>query len=166
METVASATEPGSVAGEDGRTYRFREFDWLEHVPARIGDRVDFVPSAELARDIHLAPPENVNPDVPAAKPAPSSGRLKPLRKSRALTVLLALLFGSLGAHKFYLGYPVPGVLLLVGSVVSVPLWIATIGFFGTAVIVAVTVIEAIIYAMMSGDEFHGRYVVGRRPWF
>lgn len=166
VETTARAGQPGTVAGEDGRLYIYTQFDWLEHEPARIGDRVDFMPSAEHARDIHSAPPEIVDPDDPESAQMPGSERTEPLRKSRAATIVLALLLGSLGAHKFYLGYPVPGLVLLVGTAISVPLWIATIGFFGTASIVAVTVIEAVIYATMPSDQFHGRYVVGRRSWF
>jgi hypothetical protein len=64
--------------------------------------------------------------------------------KSRAVAIVLALLLGGLGAHKFYLGRPGFGVLYLLFCWTFIP---AIVAFF-----------EAIIYLFTSEYDFHQKY--------
>lgn len=65
--------------------------------------------------------------------------------KDRTTTAILALLLGGLGAHHFYLGNTVRGVLYLI--------------FVWTFIPAIVGLIEGIIYLTKSDEEFHQKYV-------
>jgi TM2 domain-containing membrane protein YozV len=67
---------------------------------------------------------------------------------------VLALLLGSLGVHKFILGYTTEGIIQIVISVV-------TCGIGGI-----VPFIEGIIYLVKTDDEFYQTYQVNKRGWF
>ena len=67
---------------------------------------------------------------------------------------IFALLLGSLGIHKFILGYTKEGIIQIVISIV-------TCGIAGI-----IPFIEGIIYLTKSDAEFMRIYQVGRRPWF
>ena len=64
--------------------------------------------------------------------------------KSKTFAILLALIFGGLGAHKFYLGSLKWGVVYLLFSWTGIP---AIIGF-----------VEAVIMLTLSKSEFHSKY--------
>ena len=64
--------------------------------------------------------------------------------KSRVVAIVLALLVGGLGAHKFYLGRIGWGILYLV--------------FFWTFIPMIVAFVEAIIYVTMSDQAFAEKY--------
>lgn len=64
--------------------------------------------------------------------------------KSKGLAILLALLLGGLGAHKFYLGQPWWGVLYLV--------------FVWTFIPSIIALIDAIIYLFTSDASFQEAY--------
>ncbi|MGA9658364.1 MAG: TM2 domain-containing protein, partial [Asticcacaulis sp.] len=64
--------------------------------------------------------------------------------KTKLGAIILALLLGGLGGHKFYLGQPVLGVVYLLFCWTFIPSIIAFI--------------ELIIYAVMSDDEFDRKY--------
>jgi TM2 domain-containing membrane protein YozV len=75
---------------------------------------------------------------------------------------VLALLLNGLGIHKFYLGYTMEGVIMLLVTVAG---GIATCG--ATAAIMAVVgTVEGIIYLTKTDADFERTYVVGRRGWF
>ena len=82
--------------------------------------------------------------------------------KDHVVAALLAILLGSLGIHKFYLGYPKAGFVMLgvtiMGSLISLGLSGAVMWVFG--------VVEGIIYLTKSQSEFDAIYVFGRREWF
>jgi TM2 domain-containing membrane protein YozV len=67
-----------------------------------------------------------------------------PDAKNRAVAVLLALLLGGLGIHKFYLGKVGWGVLYLL--------------FCWTFIPSIVGIVEGIIYLLMSNEEFDRKY--------
>lgn len=67
---------------------------------------------------------------------------------------ILAILIGSLGIHKFILGYTKEGIIQIVASVV-------TCGIAGI-----IPFIEGIIYLTKSDEEFYNTYQVGKKPWF
>ena len=86
--------------------------------------------------------------------------------KSKVVAGILAILLGGLGIHKFYLGYIVPGIILLVASIISAVTAIILIGLVGLFVIGTICLIEGILYLTKSDEEFHETYVVNRKAWF
>ena len=75
---------------------------------------------------------------------------------------ILAIVLGSLGIHKFILGYQKEGIIMLVGTLV---LGAITCGI-GASVMGLIGLIEGIIYLTKSDEEFMATYQVGRKPWF
>lgn len=64
--------------------------------------------------------------------------------RSRGIAILLALLFGGLGFHKFYLGRPWQGLLYFCFSETLIP---TLIGLF-----------EGVAYCFLTDEEFHAYY--------
>lgn len=67
--------------------------------------------------------------------------------KSKTTAVVLALLLGGLGAHKFYLGQTLQGILYLVFCWTFIPL--------------IVSVVDIIMYLTMSDQAFQEKYCGG-----
>lgn len=88
---------------------------------------------------------------------APEAG----YEKSKIAAGLLAIFLGTLGIHKFYLGYSTQGIVMLLVSL---------FGFFviglGTFVIAIISLIEGIIYLTKSDADFEATYVRGSKGWF
>ncbi|WOC51131.1 hypothetical protein BPO_0484 [Bergeyella porcorum] len=72
----------------------------------------------------------------------------------KVMAGVLALLLGSLGVHKFVLGYQKEGLIQIAATIV-------TCGVAGI-----IPFIEGIIYLTKSDEEFYRIYQVGRKPWF
>jgi len=75
---------------------------------------------------------------------APQADAVAAGRKSRVIAIVLALLLGGIGAHKFYLGRIGMGILYLL--------------FCWTFIPSIVAFIEGIIYVTMSDAEFARKY--------
>jgi TM2 domain-containing membrane protein YozV len=69
-----------------------------------------------------------------------------------------ALLLGSLGIHKFVLGLVLPGIIMLLTTILT-----CGIGAFPMHVI---GLIEGIMYLTKSDDEFYRLYAIEKRGWF
>jgi TM2 domain-containing membrane protein YozV/RNA polymerase subunit RPABC4/transcription elongation factor Spt4 len=82
--------------------------------------------------------------------------------KSKVAAGLLAIFLGSLGIHKFYLGYSTAGVIMLLLSLVA---GCVTFGVV-TGIVATIALIEGILYLTKSDEEFDRLYVQGTRPWF
>lgn len=67
---------------------------------------------------------------------------------------LLAILIGSIGIHKFYLGYTSAGIIQIVATIV-------TCGAAGI-----IPLIEGILYLTKSDDEFIDTYQLNKKAWF
>ncbi|GAB1308334.1 NINE protein [Urechidicola sp. KH5] len=76
----------------------------------------------------------------------------------RIISGVLGILFGSLGIHKFVLGYTKQGLLMLILSVVSFGILAGLTGLIG--------LIEGIIYLTKSDQEFVDIYQNNRKNWF
>ena len=80
----------------------------------------------------------------------------------KVLAGVLAILLGSLGIHKFILGYNKEGVILLAVTLI--------VGFFtcgiGAGLTGIIGLIEGIIYLTKSDEEFFNTYQAGQKPWF
>jgi TM2 domain-containing membrane protein YozV len=71
---------------------------------------------------------------------------------------ICGILLGSLGVHKFILGYTTAGLIML----------LATLLTCGLAAVVThiIGLIEGIIYLTKSDEEFVRTYVINQRTWF
>ncbi|MBF4517154.1 TM2 domain-containing protein [Flavobacterium sp. ANB] len=65
---------------------------------------------------------------------------------------ILAILIGSLGIHKFYLGYTKEGLIQLILGLIGIG------GLIG--------LIEGIIYLTKTDEDFYQTYQVGQKGWF
>ena len=136
----------GAISGEDGERYNFDGADWKgDSLPTR-GISVDFSVEDNQAKEIYLAL---------AVSSATASG------KSKIAAGLLAIFLGWLGIHKFYLGYTVPGIILLLITCFG---WLLL--FIPNIVIAIIVFIEGIIYLTKSDEEFEQTYVIGNKPMF
>ena len=84
--------------------------------------------------------------------PNPPAGGQIPGAEKKIVAGVLALLLGSLGVHKFYLGYTKEGVIQLILSFLCIG-WV-------------IAIIEGIIYLTKTDAEFVATYVTGRKGWF
>ncbi len=77
---------------------------------------------------------------------------------SRVACGVVAILLGWLGIHKFMLGQTVPGVIMLLITVLtcttlSIVPWV-------------IGIIEGIMYLTKTDEEFYQTYVVEKKAWF
>jgi len=84
----------------------------------------------------------------------------------KILAGILGILFGSLGVHKFVLGYNKEGGILLGLTLVGFILSCIGIGVFVVWITSIVGLIEGIIYLTKSDQEFYDIYQVNKKPWF
>ena len=79
-------------------------------------------------------------------------------QKSKIAAGLLAIFLGSLGIHKFYLGYTKEGLIMLLISLLTA----------GTLAVVIeiISIIEGVIYLTMSDEQFTQTYVMNQKGWF
>jgi TM2 domain-containing membrane protein YozV len=81
-----------------------------------------------------------------------STGNAPSGKRMTAGILALIPLTGSLGIHKFYLGYTTPGIIQLL------------LGCCGVGGIIAL--IEGIIYLTKTDQEFDNTYVYNQKHWF
>ncbi|WP_318343483.1 TM2 domain-containing protein [Flagellimonas baculiformis] len=84
----------------------------------------------------------------------------------KILAGILAIVVGSLGVHKFILGYNKEGFILLGITLLSYLLVCLVIGAFLVWIPPLIGLIEGIIYLTKSDEEFYMTYQVGKKPWF
>ena len=82
--------------------------------------------------------------------------------KSKIAAGLLAIFLGSLGIHKFYLGYSGAGIVMLLVSLLA---GFVTLGL-ATAIMSLIALIEGIIYLTKTDEQFYYTYVAGKKSWF
>lgn len=81
-------------------------------------------------------------------------------RSDQIVAGVLALILGSLGVHKFYLGFNTAGIIMLVVWLFG---WILILPPF---VIMVISIVEGLKYLLCSDEDFYEIYVLGRREWF
>jgi TM2 domain-containing membrane protein YozV len=84
----------------------------------------------------------------------------------KILAGILAILFGSLGIHKFILGYNKEGGILLAVTLIGYATTCIVVGAFFFWIPGLIGLIEGIIYLTKSDEEFYNTYQVGHKPWF
>ena len=82
--------------------------------------------------------------------------------KDHVAAGLLAIFLGSLGIHKFYLGYNTAGFIMLAVTILG---GLITLGL-AAAVMGVIAFIEGILYLVKSQSEFEQIYVFNKREWF
>ena len=109
------------------------------------------------------------NYDLPPGEP----GYFPPPDRSEAGSKKLAagltgILLGSLGVHKFILGYTNAGIILLAVTLGAWVIALITCGIGAPLVAVpgVIGLIEGIIYLTKSDDEFYQTYMLGKKEWF
>ena len=103
-------------------------------------------------------PPPPAPPAPAYAPPPPAPAPAVASDKSKVAAGVLGILLGSLGIHKFYLGYNKEGIIMLLVSLLS-------FGFLAWVVSI-IGIVEGIIYLTKTDEEFTATYVAGRKPWF
>ena len=84
----------------------------------------------------------------------------------KMLAGILAIVLGSLGVHKFILGYQKEGLILLGVTVVGYATLCLAIGAFILMATGIIGLIEGIIYLTKSDEEFYQTYQANKKPWF
>lgn len=93
-----------------------------------------------------------------ANPPPPLASSRTAAASNRIAAGVCGILLGSLGIHKFILGYTNAGLIMLLVTVL-------TCGLAG-AVVHVIGLIEGIIYLCKSDEEFIRTYVTTSREWF
>lgn len=84
----------------------------------------------------------------------------------KVIAGILAIFLGSLGVHKFILGYQKEGFILLGISLISIPLVCIGIGALTMFIPSIIGLIEGIMYLTKTDEEFYQTYQIGKKPWF
>ena len=75
---------------------------------------------------------------------------------------VLGILLGSLGIHKFYLGYKKEGIIMIlvsvIGSFFTCGISLSVVGIIG--------LVEGILYLTKSDEDFVETYLTNSKPWF
>jgi TM2 domain-containing membrane protein YozV len=150
------------IIGTDGRTYGPISAEdvrrWMTE------NRVNAQTSAQAEGSADWKPlgsfPEfaaGLNAVPPPMAPPPAAGAAS--RASNKIPAgVCGILLGSLGIHKFILGYSGAGLIMLLVTVLSC--------FVLSPVMHIIGLIEGIVYLCKSDEEFVRTYVDGRKEWF
>ncbi|HEX5221119.1 MAG TPA: NINE protein [Verrucomicrobiae bacterium] len=148
------------IIGADGREYgpvsaeQLR--DWIEQGRVSLQTQARLEGGTEW-KSLSGFPEFSTNPGVPPLLAA---------RDERASTKLAAgicgILLGSLGVHKFILGYTGAGLIMLLVTLVA---GVFTCGISSWAMMI-IGLIEGILYLTKSDAEFIRTYLEGRKEWF
>lgn len=90
---------------------------------------------------------------------------MNPTAEKKIPAGILAILLGSFGVHKFYLGYTNAGIIMLACSLFG---YVSICFLMGIPVVVmsVIGLVEGIIYLTKSDQEFVDTYVIGKKEWF
>lgn len=156
------------------------EDDWI----ARATGGSARSPSMPAGEPQVAPPPPGPLLSRPSAWPEPqrsASPALAPadISQKKLIAGLLAIVLGSLGVHKFYLGMNTPGVIMLgvnVGVwILALLLGLITLGLgliitlplagLVSSAIGLLGLVEGVLYLTKSDEDFYSQYVLGKKPW-
>ncbi len=80
------------------------------------------------------------------------------VNQKKILAGILGIILGSLGIHKFILGYTIEGIIMLLVTLLTCGLAGTVMGIIG--------LIEGIIYLTTPDDKFYYTYIKNRKGWF
>ena len=78
--------------------------------------------------------------------------------KNKTVAGILGILLGSLGIHKFYLGYNKEGLIMLLVSLLTCGV--------GATIMAVIGLIEGIMYLTKTDEEFKATYIDSQKGWF
>ncbi len=108
----------------------------------------------ELAAELKAPPPIST-----ASSSVPTTACAAASRASNKIAAgVCGILLGSLGVHKFILGYTGAGLIMLLVTLLTC--------FLASPLMHIIGLIEGIIYLTKSDEEFVRIYVDGRKEWF
>ncbi len=157
LQDFSVAENRGWIAADDGNRYSFQGPEWKGTGVPMAGNRVDF----ELLGDAAISVRPELVAAVPPAQPSygtPIAGN----KVDKTTAGICAILLGSLGIHKFIMGFQTEGIIMLA---VSLGAGFITCGI-ASMVVGIIGIIEGIIYLTMSQEDFDRTYVQGRKKWF
>jgi len=109
----------------------------------------------EFAADLKPAPPAFSTAPPPVALPP---GTVTAKASNKVAAGVFGILLGSLGIHKFILGYTGAGLIMLLVTILTCGIAWPLTHLIG--------LIEGILYLTKSDEEFVRLYVDGRKEWF
>jgi TM2 domain-containing membrane protein YozV len=152
---------PFAISDLPGQGLRGETLVWKEGMPQwRRADQVEELIFAGIltppapAYEPAVAAPLPYRPPYPSVQPVPSH----PASSTRIAAGVCGIVLGAFGVHKFILGMPLAGVIMLLLTVLTCG-WLAIIPSI-------IGLIEGIIYLTRTDDQFHAEYVVNRKQWF
>ena len=156
------------IIGTDGRQYGPVSVEQLRQWLAQ--SRVNAQTMAQAQGSFEWKPlssfPELASEFSAAPPPALHGMNSNPRASNKIAAGICGILLGSLGVHKFILGYTGAGLIMLLVSLLAPFFTCFTFGFLATGVMGLIGLIEGIIYLCKSDDDFVRTYVDGRREWF
>ena len=145
----------GVISGDNGSRYSFIIQEWRSQSPPQPVMHVDFVSDDHEAMDIYGLSEQPSGTGTTHYSGSSATQSLGTGSKSKVAAGLFGIFLGWLGIHKFYLGYTVPGIILLVAGIIGFFL------FFPAVVAAIIGIIEGILYLTKSDEEFDRVYVRG-----
>ncbi|MEG1624267.1 MAG: TM2 domain-containing protein [Raoultibacter sp.] len=152
----------GSQAGEsqpDAGAYQVPNQEWQQPSDNQVPFQTPPVPpygKSQYSQVPPQTPPQQTYYQQPYYQPQYVQ------TKDHVAAGLLAIVFGSLGIHKFYMGYNTAGFIMLAVTIIGS---IVTFGLAG-AVMALIGLIEGIVYLTKSQSDFEQVYVFNKREWF
>lgn len=122
---------------------------------------LDTLKSKELKFTSSIQALPNPAPPKPAFKTTFSN-----TTNNRETAIVFAFLFGTIGVHKFFLGYNKEGLIMLSGTLLAYMTKNHTLLLFVAGIMFVISIIEGIIYLRKSDKEFTKTYVTKKRSWF
>jgi TM2 domain-containing membrane protein YozV len=101
---------------------------------------------------------EPIQPPAPIYGQSPAQNWQQAGADKKVVAGILGIVIGSLGIHKFILGYQKEGLIMLLVSDLSC--------FTLAGVMHIIGIIEGIMYLTRSDEEFVRTYIYGRKGWF
>jgi TM2 domain-containing membrane protein YozV len=148
----ADGQQYGPVAAEQMRLW-FAERRVSAQTPAQLEGTTEWKPLdsfPEFANEPKVPPP--------LMMPLTPAGAMAARAASKIPAGIFGILLGSMGIHKFILGYTQSGLIMLLASIL-------TCGIAGIPMHL-IGIIEGIIYLTKSDEDFVRVYVEGQREWF
>lgn len=157
-------TGSGIITTTDGQRFTFIGSEWNEKEAPVRGMAVDFDTqdgkAVSVYSDIDSAPAtREESGKTTADKPREA--------KNRTTAGLLAIFLGSLGIHKFYMGYTGPALAYLIICLFCLLFMIfVPVLYLFVIILCIIAIIEGVIYLGKTDEDFNKTYVASRKNWF
>ncbi|MCX5773218.1 MAG: NINE protein [Fusobacteria bacterium] len=88
------------------------------------------------------------------------------VQKKRAVAGWLAILVGSVGMHKFYLGYNKQGIVMLIISFICAVFASTLYAEIIFCIVALIGILEGVTYLRKTDKEFNRIYIRNQQYWF